>query len=137
MKWLGVLIVSPLWGAVSTQLFLQAWLAAINLVITFIGFLVGRVKRSNTALGMGVALVHGLIFSGLLHAGSWLLTDVLGVGWSRIENMVYWVFAVLSALYMLPQIPSRLRKVWRNAMVPGSLEEDIKKRKLGLNTNIS
>lgn len=137
MKEFSALLVSAIWGAVSTQLFLQAWLAAIGFVIAFIGFLIGRVKRSITSLGMGVALIHVFIFAGLLHTGSWLITDILNFGWSRIENIVYWIFAALSAVCLFPQIPYKLRKTWRNAMVPGSIEEDIMKRQLGLDPNIS
>lgn len=123
MQWIGLLIVSPLWGAISAQLLLQAWLAVCQMIISAVGFVRGRVPRSDTAMGMGVSLVQAVLWSLLLSGGYWLLTR-LGFGWTDAENVVYWIFVALSALYMLPQIPSRLRKNWRYSMIPGVLEED-------------
>lgn len=133
MEWLGILLISPFWGALSTQLFVQAWMGVLNFFISFVGFVKGAVPRKDAGLAMGVALFSVLLFSLLLRGGFWLLTDVLPFGRTQTENTVYWVFAGLSALYMLPQVPSKIRKSWRNATVPGSLETDILKRKLGLN----
>ena len=133
MKWLGILLISPLWGALSTQLFIQAWMGVANFFIGFVGFVKGAVPRKDAALAMGVALFSVVLFSLLLRGGFWLLTDVFSFGQTQTENTVYWVFAGLSALYILPQVPSKIRKSWRNATIPGSLETDILKRKLGLN----
>lgn len=133
MEWIGILFVSPLWGAISTQLFIQAWLSLANFFINLVGFVKGAVSRKSTALAMGAAIFGVLLFSLLLRAGLWLLTEVLSFGQTETENVVYWVFAGFSALFMLPQIPKKLRKSWRNAMIPGSLEADIFKRKMGLN----
>jgi len=133
MKWLGILLVSPLWGAISAQLVLQAWMGVVNFFISFVGFVKGAVPRKDTALAMAVALFSVVSFSLLLRAGFWLLTDLLPFGQTQAENVVYWVFAGLSALYILPQIPQKVRKSWRNATIPGSLEMDILKRKVGLN----
>ena len=126
----GVLVVSPLWGAVSSQLLLQAWLAFVNLIIHLIGLVMGRVKRKINLSGIGAALVQMLLFSALLHGGHYLLTEVFSFGYSTAEYYTYWIFAVLSILYMLPQIPAKVRKSWRNATVVGSIEADITMRKL-------
>lgn len=131
MEWIGIVFVSPLWGALSTQLFIQAWLFVANFFINLVGFLKGTVSRKSTALAAGAAVFGVLLFSFLLSAGLWLLTEVFSFGQTETENVVYWVFAGLSALFMLPQIPEKLRKSWRNAMIPGSLEADIFKRKMG------
>lgn len=122
MKWIGLLIVSPLWGMISAQLFLQAWLALSQLIIAAAGFVRGRVPRSETAMGMGVYLLQTFLWSLLLSGGYWLLANVLGFGWTNAENVVYWIFVALSAVYMLPQIPSRLRRAWHFSMTPGTLE---------------
>ena len=135
MKWFGILVVSPLWGVISTQLFLQSWPALINFLIALLGFFRGAVKRKDTAMFMGVAIFQIVLFSALLSGGFWLLTHMLLFGYSRPENVVYWILAGLSAWYMLPQIPSKIRKSWRNAMIPGSLEADIWRRKMGLSSN--
>ena len=130
MRWIGIFIVSPLWGMISAQLLLQAWLAFTNGIISIVGFFAGRVNRKTTALGIGVGIGSVILFALLLRGGRWLLTDILSFGFSTAENTVYWVFVALSALYMLPQIPSRIKKSWRNAMVPGSFEDGIVTREV-------
>ena len=133
MKWIGILLVSPLWGALSAQLFLQAWLGVANFFINLFGFVKGTVPRKTTAIAMGVAISSMILCFLLLRAGSWLLTEVLPFGRTETENVVYWLFSGLYALFMLPQIPIKCRKSWRNATIPGSLEVDSFKRALGLN----
>ena len=125
MSILGVLVVAPLWGAISAQLFLQAWLALSNLIIHLIGFVKGEVERKVNLLGAGASLMQMALFSALLYGGQYLLTEVFGFRYSMAENGVYWLFVMLSLLYMLPE-----RKSWRNATVAGSLEADTRKRKM-------
>lgn len=125
MWWVGVIIVSPLWAMLSSQLFLQSWLAAIGVIFNLVGLVRGKVERSTTAVGvgMGVALVG--LWGGLLAAGTWVLTRVLGFGYTTAENAVYWIFAVLSLLYFARQLPLRIKRTWRHANVAGALEEDM------------
>lgn len=130
MSILGVLVVAPLWGAISAQLFLQAWLALSNLIIHLIGFVKGEVERKVNLLGAGASLMQMALFSALLYGGQYLLTEVFGFRYSMAENGVYWLFVMLSLLYMLPEIPATVRKSWRNATVAGSLEADTRKRKM-------
>jgi hypothetical protein len=131
MNLIGITIVSPFWGVISTQLFLQSWLAFIGAIMSIIGIIMGKVERQKTFMGLGVSVVQMLLFSGLLYGGQYLLADVWGFGFTKTENIVYWVFAGLSLLYMVPQFPAKIKKGWRNATIPGSLEEDIMKRKMG------
>jgi len=129
----GAAIVSPMWGIVSTQLFLQSWLAFINAVTNLIGTVRGKVGRKQCLLGAGVCLAQMLLYTGLLYLGGYLLTDVFSFGWTMVENAVYWVFwvfAVLAFLYMVRQFPLQVRRVWRFANVPGALEADILERRL-------
>lgn len=133
MDWLGILLISPIWGLLSTQLFIQAWLSVMIFIFSLVGFVKGTVPRKTTAIGMGAALSTVIAFTFILYGGFWLLTEVLPFGRTRTENIVYWVFAALAAIYVLPQIPARIRKLWRNATVPGSLEMDIYKRRMGIN----
>lgn len=121
MKWLGILLIAPLWGALSTQLFIQAWMAVAIFFIYFVGFVKGAVPRKDTALLMSVALFSVVLFTLLLRGGVWLLTDVFSFGHTQTENTVYWVFAGLSALFLLPQVSSRTWESWRKATIPGSL----------------
>lgn len=82
MWWRGVLFVAPLWSMISAQLFLQAWLAFANAIISGIGFATGRVERKKTALGIGVGLLSRLLFSLLLRGGFWVLSDLFAFGYS-------------------------------------------------------
>jgi hypothetical protein len=66
VKWIGILLISPLWGIVSTQLFLQSWLSFVNLVIDVLGFVRAAVSRKDTTLFMAVALFQTALFSFLL-----------------------------------------------------------------------
>jgi len=117
---------------ISTQFFLQSWLALINFAINVVGIFKGQVERKVNFIGMGVALVQMALFSALLRGGQYLLAEVLGFGYTTSENVVYWIFAVASILYMAPQFPAKIQKSWRNATMAGSLEADILKRKLGM-----
>jgi hypothetical protein len=128
IKWIGILIVSPFWGMISTQLFLQSWLSFINSIFCIIGLIRGKTSRKDTLLGLAASIIGIIIMSGLLRLGFYIL-DILPFGSTKTENTVYWIFAVFSLLYMIPQIPSKIRKGWRNVNVYGSLEEDILKRK--------
>ena len=94
-----------------------------------LGLVKGRVERRLNFIGIGTALVQMILFSALLHGGYYLLAEVFSFGYSTAENVVYWIFAVLSILYMLPQIPAKVRKSWRNATIAGSLQADFMKGK--------
>ena len=60
MNLIGNIIVSPLWGIISTQLFLQSWLALINFVINLVGIAKGRVERKVNLMGMGIAYIKNI-----------------------------------------------------------------------------
>ena len=132
MWWISILIVSPIWGMVSAQLFLQAGLGIITTIAGIIGFITGRVERKLTALMIGGGLALFILWSILLYFGFWKLSDILYAdeymypfGYSTTENIVYWIFVVISVLYLLPQLPGRIKKSWRNATIAGSWKADI------------
>jgi len=109
MWWIGVLIVAPLWGMVSTQLFLQAWLAFINGIICIVGFFAGRVGRKATALGIGVGLGMAIFFSLLLRevSGYCLTFYTLDIAPARIRFIG---FSLHSQLYICsPKFQAVLR----------------------------
>jgi len=128
---LGVIVVSPLWGIISTTLFLQSWLAFIGIIIWIIGIIRGKVERKTAFLGLGMAVGLGVLWSGLLRLGYYLLSDVLSFGYTTAENVVYWIFAGITLIWSGLRLPAKVKKTWRNANVPGSIEEDIWRRKLG------
>ncbi|MBI1206929.1 MAG: hypothetical protein GC191_06535 [Azospirillum sp.] len=129
MAWFfGVVIVAPLWGMLSTQIFSQSWLSFINFVICVIGAILGKVPRRQNLIGMGVSICSTLLFSALLGAGFWILTEKMSFGYTWSENIVYWIFCVLSAAYMIPKIVGKIRKSWREATIPGALAMSVMER---------
>lgn len=130
MKWIGLLIVAPVWGIFSTQLFLQAWLGVLNCIIAFWGIVIGKVERKDNAMAIGVNLLSVVLFGVLLRLGDWLLADKLGFGASNMENNVYWFFAIVTAIFCIMELPLKVKKQWRNCTVYGSLHADILARKM-------
>jgi hypothetical protein len=131
MNLIGIIVISPLWGIISTRLFLQSWLAFIGIIIWIIGIIRGKVGRRTVFLGLGVSIGSVLLWSALLWLGYYVLSQVLHFGYTTAENVVYWIFAVIGLLWFGRQLLSKIKKTWRNANIAGSLEEDIWTRKLG------
>ena len=127
MLWLGILVVSPIWGIVSTTLFLQIWLALANAVIELIGFVKGTVSRKSTSLALGVSVAAAVVFSLLLQGGYWIISAG-NFGASNAESIVYWLFASVTLIGIAIEVPKKIGKSWRNATVRGSLEADIQQR---------
>jgi hypothetical protein len=89
MELLGIVVVAPIWGMVSARLFLQACAAASSFVVAAIGFVWGRVRRSNTIIMMAVSIFAFSLFATLLFVGFWLLAYVMPFGRSQPEKIVY------------------------------------------------
>lgn len=128
--WIGVLLVSPAWGWVSTQLFLQGWLSVVGIACGLAGLVRGRVPRLQNLMGIGVGVFSVILWSLLLRGGFWLLVDVLKFGYSSAENTVYWLVAAIFALGSLPQMITSVRNSWRFAMEPGALDEFTRRRRI-------
>lgn len=126
---IGVTIISPVWGYVSTLLFLQCWLAFISMIISIVGLIMGKVGRRNSLLSLGVYLIQGIVFSICLNLGYWLISRVLSFGYTRTENIIYWIFAGIALIGLLPQIPKTIRRIWQNATVPGVFSLNLLLRK--------
>jgi hypothetical protein len=131
MEWLGMLLISPVWGYLSTRCFIQASLGVAQLFIHLVGFFRGVVLRNDNALYMGIALFNVLFFSLLLVGGFWLLTVILPFGQTQIEIAVYWISAGISFLFFSRQVPAKIRGTWRYATIPNALWVDSMKQKLG------
>jgi magnesium-transporting ATPase (P-type) len=116
------LIVGVIWGMLSAQFFLQGLLGTANFCVGLIGFLKGAVSKKTSAMIMGTALSHLVLWSALLIAGFWLVKFLFHQ--SSAENVVYWAVVGLSALFMFPQLPPKIRNTWRWAMIPRAFEKD-------------
>ncbi len=119
---IGVTIISPIWGFVSTLLFLQCWLAFVSMIMSIISLITGKVGRKNSLMFLGIYLLQGIVSSICLKLGYWLLSSVLSFGYTTIENIIYWIFAVIALIGLLPQIPNTIRRVWHNTSLPGIFE---------------
>jgi hypothetical protein len=120
VNWIGAFVVSPCWGWSSTQLFLQAWLAYADLFIAIVSLARGRMTRSRATGAIFAALASGVVCSVLLRGGFGLLVEVMDFGRTGLEKVLCCLFVALSALYMLPQLPSKVQNSWRAAMSPDS-----------------
>ncbi len=112
MGLIGALIVAPLWGMVSAQWFMRAGLAFVVLPIHGWGVVIGRISRIQCVLGMAAALFFVALYSVALLMGYWLLTNVFSFGQTLLENVVYWGFAIFSALFMMPRVAPTVMHVW-------------------------
>jgi predicted membrane protein len=65
MQILG-LIVAVLLGLGIGFCVMQSWTSLVLAIITLIGFVRGKRERSYTALAFGTALIHAIVFSGIL-----------------------------------------------------------------------
>jgi hypothetical protein len=129
MTWIGVLLVSPVWGALSAKFLLQGCLGLAQACVGLLSLVYGRVTRSTSLMVVAVSAAQVIFSAVLVWGGTWLV-HVLGFGRTNGETVTYWLAAaVQSAVYLL-MIPEKLRKIWRDAMVPGALEVGILERKL-------
>mgnify|MGYP000402622816 CR=1 FL=1 len=118
MSWIGILVVSPLWGMISTQMFVQSWLGVVLAGIGIIGAVAGRRPRQDCAILVAIGLAQALIFSTIIIGVNWILTSVTPFGTTMGEIISYWIFAAISAPYLLVQVPGKIKDAWRRALVP-------------------
>lgn len=129
MYWLGLLLVSPLWAMLSTQFFLQGWLSLIDFAIALIGFYRRNVSTAILVAAVIAALWGFLLAIVLLSGGFYLLHVRMSFLSTRSETIMYSVFVVFSIFYMAAEFVYKIKKHWRNCLIPGSLELDIAQRK--------
>ena len=130
MKWVGILLISPVWGSLSTRLFLQSWLAAVNFFIYFLGFVRGAVQEKTThwlwASPCLAPFCSHCYFAAV--SGFWVMYSIW-LDESR-NHCLLGFRGAFTPLYA-SQIPLRVRKAWRLAMIPGSVEADILEQRVG------
>jgi hypothetical protein len=124
VSWLNLLIIAA-WGMLAAQFVIQACLFLVLLVFALIGFIAGAEKlpRSNNIAAMAVSLGGVVAFTLLFVVGLWLV-DYLqlapsgAVPWpSRtVDSILFWVCFAFSLLYILPQLPTKPKNGWRDAM---------------------
>lgn len=110
-------IISLIWGVLWIQFFLQACLAFAMGALNVVGFVRGEVSRVDTAKLIAFHVAVILCCAGLLYGGK-MLAEYLLFGY----GVLFWIFSAMSALYLLPQIPRKLKWAWRCSTVPGVIE---------------
>jgi fatty acid desaturase len=127
MYWFYVLIVAPLWGMISAQLFMISILSLI-FVIAVVGIFKRKVALTNLAIAMAVSFFNCILFVTLLVGGRYLIQKYTSFGSTTSENVAFWVFAVFSVWFMAEEFASKIQKQWRNCTLEGSVELDMLKR---------
>ena len=128
LKILGIIISIP-FGLGAGYCILQSWMSLVNAIINLIGFLRGKRERSYTALAFVIALIQVLVFSGLLFLIDYVLRHTrLSYTYSQVGQILFFVFMIIQMLFMLIQVPAKIRKLWLNANYDKSklLEMEIK-----------
>ena len=124
MESFGIIVVGPLWGLISAQLFFQTGEEFIKAVIYLIGLFKGKVAAKKLLVRMVAALVASLLCAILLVFGFWLICVRYPHLRTSAQNVLYLAFAVLATVYIVSQMPRKLRKTWRHATQPGAIEDD-------------
>jgi hypothetical protein len=114
VSWLNILIVSPLWGMLSAQFFIQICLSLVLFVFAVIGLVKGTVPRGNNLAAMAASFSGVAVFTLLFVVGSWIV-GYLQLAPSSAATIVYWVFVAFSATYIFNQLPAKLKNGWRDA----------------------
>lgn len=120
---IGPFVVAPVWGFLSTELFLQGWLAYADMFIAVASLVRGRATGSQAAEAAFGAFVTGVVYTVCLRGGFSLLVEDMGFGRTGLEKILYCVFVVLSAAYLVPRLPSKIRNAWRTAMNPDATKQ--------------
>jgi hypothetical protein len=124
MESFGIIVVGPLWGLISAQLFFQTGEEFIKAVIYLFGFLRHKVKGRTMLLRMTVAFATSILCAILLVGGFWLICVRYPTLRTPAQNVLYIAFAVLGTVYVVSQMPHKIQKAWRHANIPGAMEED-------------
>ena len=128
MYWLHILVIAPLWGMISAQLFLQGALAGLNFLIAVVGLLKRKVPFDVIAAALAVSLFSAVLFVSLLIFGIYLLRNYIVFGEGNAQTIIFWIFFVFSLMFMAEQVVAKTKRQWRNCTVEGSVELDILKR---------
>jgi hypothetical protein len=132
LNWIESFIVAPMWGMLSAHLFVQSCTSVLLFAVALAAIPVHGVPMETKILAAGAYIVQATLFFGVFWLGHFL-AEWIGFESQGTARVVYWLFAGFSTLYVVTQIPAKVRKVWRYATIPGALESDTAKRRMGLN----
>src|SRR5665213_3549269 len=122
MYWLHLLIVAPVWGMISGQLFLQCVLSVINFIIAAVGLLKRKVPLDMIAAALVASFFSAVPFAALLIFGIFLMSNYTSFGKGVGQPLIFWLFFVFSLWFMAEQFISKITKHWRDLARAGSLQ---------------
>ena len=123
-----IFIVLAFWGIMSVKLIMQGLLFCVSIFASIVGIIKRRTTLKVNVIGIGVSSIGTLLMLSLLYFGNYLL--LFWFGYAYTDSIVFWIFAVMSCLFMLLQFPEKILKIWENSTKLGSIESDILKRKM-------
>ena len=123
-----IFIVLAFWGIMSVKLIMQGLLFCVSIFASIVGIIKRRTILKVNVIGIGVSSIGTLLMLSLLYFGNYLL--LFWFGYAYTDSIVFWIFAVMSCLFMLLQFPEKILKIWENSTKLGSIESDILKRKM-------
>lgn len=127
MSIIGI-IGSIILGGVSGKLLAQSWLSFISAIVGLIGVI--RCKQIAVNLAQsGLHLVTCAFFSLLLWGVDYANARWIGLGYTTGETVIFWITALFSFVFMIPQMILRVKEVWKMAMNSGYLEKKIRSTK--------
>ncbi|MFY9287479.1 MAG: hypothetical protein WAO98_03150 [Alphaproteobacteria bacterium] len=130
----GLVFVAPLWGLLSVHLIYHGILFFVGFFIHFIALFKNRIPRKHNVQEMVACLFYSATLLALFVLGFWVLSErfnfKIDLDFHNAENVVYWIFCAFAVVYLVPQIPTRLEQIWREATEPGMLDRDIFRRKV-------
>lgn len=124
MESFGIIVVGPLWGLISTQLFFQTGEEFIKGCIYLMGLFKGKVSSKKLLVRMVAAFVTSIGCAILLVFGFWLICVRYPHLRTPAQNVLYLAFALFGTVYVVSQMSTKIRKAWRHATQPGAIEDD-------------
>lgn len=104
---------------ISAQLFLQALLGTINLVIALIGFVKVNAPLKARLAAMAAFFGMAVIYYALLALGIYLVYHFTSFGTTTAQLVVFGIFFIFSLWFMAAQFITKIYSTWRQFMVPG------------------
>jgi len=122
--WLNVLVIAPIWGMLSVQLFLQGLIGLLNFPVAVVA-----VVRKTLPPEMSIAAASGsvgmaVIYFGLLSLGIYVMNTKTSFGATISETIVFWVFAIFALWFMAGQVIGKIMTNWRHCTIPGAWLKD-------------
>lgn len=113
MTWVGLFLIAPMWGPVSTIMFYHGWLSFLGILACMVGLAGSGVSRRVVIAHLFNHVTRVLFFGLVLVVGFMLLFKVLPFGRTQGEMIVYWVTATITLVAIIPRISNKIDQIWK------------------------